>query len=244
MTASQSGTGSLPASASRSRPAFTLVEMTIVIGIVVLLAGLTLAVSVSVVGGSEMRQTKLTIQLLDTAVQEWELQADRQVSYGINGEPPQLPGLPPPVYEIQQDATNDIEATAHLFVILGRNTGVQDIFKLVDPEFVRPPDEDDNVGPHPDFPNAQLLSFRDAWGNPIVAVFSGRVWDSNFDAPQDRDADNTIRTGTETQCGIASNRQICFVSFGPDGKPGNLDPLNYDPDAAQDNLYSYTPIRP
>ena len=83
MTASKSGTGSLPASASRSRPAFTLVEMTIVIGIVVLLAGLTLAVSVSVVQGSEMRQTKLTIQLLDTAIQDWELQADRRVSYHL-----------------------------------------------------------------------------------------------------------------------------------------------------------------
>ncbi len=93
-------------------------------------------------------------------------------------------------------------------------------------------------------PEKRIQRFRDAWGNPIIAVFSGRVWDSNFDAPQDRDADSTIRTGTETQCGIASNRQICFVSFGPDGKPGNLDPLNYDPDAAQDNLYSYTPIRP
>ena len=72
---------------SRHARGFTLVEMTIVIGIVILLAGLTLAVTVSVVQGSEVRQTELTIRLLDSAIQEWEAQADRQVTYGIDGQP-------------------------------------------------------------------------------------------------------------------------------------------------------------
>jgi len=70
------------------RRGFTLVEMTIVIGIIILLAGLTLAVSVSVVQGSEIRQTELTVRLLDAAIQEWQVLADRQISYGIDGEPP------------------------------------------------------------------------------------------------------------------------------------------------------------
>ena len=42
----------------RHKVGFTMVELTIVIGIIVLLAGLTLAVSVSVVQGSEVRQTE------------------------------------------------------------------------------------------------------------------------------------------------------------------------------------------
>ncbi|MHC5015700.1 MAG: type II secretion system protein [Planctomycetota bacterium] len=57
---------------------FTLVEMVIVIGVIILLAALTLSVSVAVVEGSEVRQTENTIRLLTAAIQEWEAQADRQ----------------------------------------------------------------------------------------------------------------------------------------------------------------------
>ena len=65
---------------------FTLVEMVIVIGVIILLAALTLSVSVAVVEGSEVRQTENTIRLLTAALQEWEAQADRKVSYGVLDE--------------------------------------------------------------------------------------------------------------------------------------------------------------
>ena len=60
---------------------FTLVELVVVIGVVFLLAGLTLSVSVSVIEWSERRQTETVLQLLDTAVKEWELAADRKLSW-------------------------------------------------------------------------------------------------------------------------------------------------------------------
>ena len=63
--------------------AFTLVEMVIVIGVIILLAALTLAVSVAVVEGSEVRQTESTMQLLDTALREWEALSDRKITYGM-----------------------------------------------------------------------------------------------------------------------------------------------------------------
>ena len=214
--------------------AFTLVEMTIVIGIIILLAGLTLAVSVSVVQGSEVRQTELTIRLLDAAVQEWQAQSDRQVTYGIDGEPPPFPGAPPPQYEIQQD---DPQATRMFLTIIERSAAARDILAQIDPEFVRQVEDDND-------PQIKHLEILDAWGNALAIVMPGRLWVSS-DA-YTRDDDGTIQTPTEQICGVASNRQICFVSAGPDDRLGDLtQPADSDEfKQAQDNLYSYTPIAP
>lgn len=63
------------------RRAFTLLELLVVIGIVVLLAGLVLAVSSSVVRASEERATRNTLTVLDTALEEYERTLDRRVTY-------------------------------------------------------------------------------------------------------------------------------------------------------------------
>ena len=213
-----------------ARRAFTLVEMTIVIGIIILLAGLTLAVSVSVVQGSEIRQTKLTIQLLDSAVREWELQADRQVTYGADDT---ASGM---FYEIQEDDINTAQVTGELLTIVSRSASIKKILATVDPEsLVQMQDIYD--------PQIRHLQFRDAWDKPIVAIFPGRKWVTADAVNPPRDLDGTIRTDTELWCGIAGNRRICFVSAGPDGAFGNIDQASaeYDPEAARDNLYSYLP---
>ncbi len=220
---------------------FTLVEMTIVIGIVILLAGLTLAVTVSVVQGSEVRQTELTIRLLDAAIQEWEAQADRQVTYGIDGQPyGQFE-----VYEISQEGDGAF-VTNSLMAILVRSQGAKQILAQIDPEFTSflAFDHDDDTTT----PNVETLIVTDAWGFPFSAVLPGRVWVS--DPVEDfgylRNRDGTIQTETEQFCGVATNRAICFVSAGPDGELGNLGPAARD-DArklAQDNLYSYIPAPP
>ncbi len=224
---------------------FTLVEMTIVIGIVILLAGLTLAVTVSVVQGSEVRQTELTIRLLDAAIQEWEAQADRQVTFGIDGQPyDQFE-----VYEIRQPdngAPDESElVTRKLMAILLRSQGSKQILAQINPEFTRfdKVDHDDDGTA-----DVETLIVTDAWGNPLAAVLPGRVWVNddfgNFDYV--RNPDGTIQTETEEFCGIANNRVICFVSAGPDGELGNLHPdANEDAHKlAQDNLYSYIPAPP
>jgi hypothetical protein len=58
-----------------------------------------------------------------------------------------------------------------------------------------------------------------------------------------RDPDGTIRNDLELRCGIAANRQICFVSAGPDGSFGDLTapPDTDDFVSAEDNVYSYEP---
>jgi type II secretory pathway pseudopilin PulG len=225
---------------SRATKGFTLVEMVIVIGVIILLAALTLSVSVAVVEGSEVRRTESTIRLLTAALQEWEALADRQVTYGINGQPYNQGEQ----YEIRPDAVaDDYEATQWLFAIIGKPESVRHILAQVDPEFVTQipefqiPDTNTVV---------ETFEFKDAWGNPIVAVFPGRPWADGVDPLVDRDADGTLRTPIERACGIATNRQICFVSAGPDGDFGDLDPDSPDPDveSAEDNLYSYEPTEP
>ncbi len=231
---------------SRRERGFTLVEMTIVIGIVILLAGLTLAVTVSVVQGSEVRQTELTIRLLDAAVQEWQAQADRQVTYGIDGQPynqNEVYEIREPVFPVTPDESALV--TNKLMAILLRSQGSKQILAQVDPEFTRfdTVDQDDDGTD-----DAETLIVTDAWGNPLFAVLPGRMWvNSDFsNFTYVRNPDGTIQTETERLCGVATNRAICFVSAGPDGELGELDPQAND-DAhklAQDNLYSYIPAPP
>ena len=230
--------------------AFTLVEMTIVIGIIILLAGLTLAVSVSVIQGSEVRQTELTIRLLDAAVQEWEAQADRQVTYGIDDQPDPDDDVYE-VYEIREPVfpVTTLEGelvTNKLMAIILRSQGSRQILAQIDPEFTRfgTVDHDDD----PATPAVETLIVTDAWGSALSAVLPGRVWVAsdfgNFDYV--RNPDGSIQTATETICGVVNSRQVCFVSAGPDEQLGDLDPdaTQDQQDLARDNLYSYVPAQP
>ncbi|MHC4320367.1 MAG: type II secretion system protein [Planctomycetota bacterium] len=221
---------------------FTLVEMVIVIGVIILLAALTLSVSVAVVEGSEVRQTENTIRLLTTALQEWEASADRKISYGLNNEPynqGEQYEIQQPVYSGDLDSFLDEshDATKWLFSIISRPTSVKQILAQVDPEVVA-----QTVVGDQGF-EVDTFEFSDAWGHPIIAVFPGRTWADNFDDPDYRDSDGTIRAPIEWVCGVTANRQICFVSGGPDGSYGDLTapPDTDDYKQAEDNLYSYDP---
>ena len=65
----------------RARRGFTMIEMLVVIGIIVLLASLVLAVSGSVARASEERATRNTLEVLNAATEEFERALDRRVSY-------------------------------------------------------------------------------------------------------------------------------------------------------------------
>ncbi len=58
-------------SAANKRPGFTLIELLIVIGIIVLLVGLSLVVGNQVVGGGRTRLTTDTLRVLDNATQAY-----------------------------------------------------------------------------------------------------------------------------------------------------------------------------
>ncbi len=93
---------------------FTLLELLIVIGIIVILASLVLAVSSSVARASEERATRNTLQVLDLATEEFERTVDRRATYrsaivtgGIAADPISVPGSSPAIpykYDIDSAA--------------------------------------------------------------------------------------------------------------------------------------------
>jgi prepilin-type N-terminal cleavage/methylation domain-containing protein len=66
---------------STRRAGFSLLELLVVIGIIVLLASLVLAVSGSVIRASEERATRNTLEVLNAAVEEYERVVDRRITY-------------------------------------------------------------------------------------------------------------------------------------------------------------------
>ena len=217
------------------RAGFTLVELVVAIGIVVLLAGLTLSVSVKVIEASEARETETTLRLLDQAVKQWEVAADRKLTwwddvYDKNRtelrDRSDIHGDTPPVLIITE-----------LLNVIGRSTEVQSVLAQINPALVtRYADQsypqwiqtheektylDDSDG---------AITILDAWGTPIYATHPGRVHDLTRYPhlppplyPPIADPDGTIRTYNERDYGIAPNRQIVFVSAGPDRRFGRLE---------------------
>ena len=119
------------------RRAFSLVEMVIVIGIIVLLVGLTVAVLASLTRGSETRRTQDMLTLIDAAYQEWKNVAERDITYGVD-DTPQV-GV---TYEVAQDVSpgnaDDHEATDEVISDLLANAQSKAILANIDSELLRP----------------------------------------------------------------------------------------------------------
>ncbi len=231
-----------------SRGGFTLIELVVVIGIMLLLLGLTLSVGVAVRTQSETRETENILRLLDTAMQEWERSADRQLSWGEDDNPPGS------VYDVQGKPvgliTPEILVITEVLQTVTRPRHVKEIIAQVDADFIYTyrSGEFPSWIQSPDEQNAVTTRFigdiavLDAWGHPIYATHPGRVNDPPYGEP---DADGTIRTYNESFYGVARNRQVCFISAGPDGEFGKIGAAEGSPDFEQtkDNLYSY-PVTP
>lgn len=218
---------------------FTLVELVVVIALIVTLAALILGVGMAVVQGSEERQTRGVLELLDTAVLEWQARSDRQVTFGKINEP--LPGA---AYElVQPDVYDDSTAdtlTRQYVVILQRVAAVRDILAQVSSGLVASVTV---ACPQNPLEQCPTLTFKDTWGKAIVVVLPGRPWVDGDDGAYERDDDGTIRTEIETRFGPAQGRRACFVSAGPDGKYGdfNAGPGDAELGDTRDNVYSYVP---
>lgn len=73
--------GPKPRKFKERKKGFTLLELLIVIGIIVIVASLVLAVSASVVRASEERSTRNTLEVLNMAAEEYERTVDRRITY-------------------------------------------------------------------------------------------------------------------------------------------------------------------
>ena len=66
-----------------TRRAFTLMELVIVVGIILLLAALALSVSTALLARTERQKMADTLSILDAAVREWEASNGRQLTIGL-----------------------------------------------------------------------------------------------------------------------------------------------------------------
>jgi prepilin-type N-terminal cleavage/methylation domain-containing protein len=217
---------------------FTLVEMMVVIGIIVLLAGLTLTVVSTLTAKAETGAAENTLKLLDMALTEWEEAASRQITFGDPSAT--LPGGQTPVYDLDstQYATSDDSQQELLMSrtigIISANPAANELLAKIDADYVSRVDE---TAPA----TGTRMKLVDPWGKSYRVVFPGRRIQSSIEPAQDDDG--TIRTDVEKLLGICVQSKIAFVSAGPDGDFGDLDlagPATPSPTpAAADNIYSY-----
>ena len=243
-------TNSMPKNLTR---AFSLIEMMIVIGIIAILAGLTLGISNSVLRGSEIRKTEDAITLLDTALQEWELEMGRAFTFqgivpivgrydiyndGEIGEPGWGgQGLD---QETMHDGLN--QRAKDIWDLLYENESSKSILSKIHPDLI--------------IDDAGRKRVVDAWQSPIGIIFAGRDYAGSGIATEfarDESGDLTVRDQAEDGLGSCINRRPYFISAGPDGLWGYQFQANHgsasgnnaeDEDwvAAQDNIYSYEPF--
>ena len=226
--------------------AFSLIEMMIVIGIIAILAGLTLGISNKVLRGSEIRKTKDAITLLDTAISEWETEMGRSMTFasvgavdgtydiesdGILGVPAFNASVP------QSEMTEAMDFRAEeLWKILIELEASKNILAKIHPDLI----EEDVHG-------ARVV---DAWGFPIGIVFPcGNFEDSGLiTLAQDASGDLTVRDQAEDGLGSCLNKRAYLVSAGPDGLWGyryQANPYSRDDEtwsATLDNVTSYEPF--
>jgi len=246
----------------RTHRAFTLIELLITIGVIIILTAMTVSATVALVRRAEIDRTRTVLRLLDMALAEWQAQAGRTPSWGANPLPPN-----PPIFDIG-DGTPHVFTVSEVLRRIGTNDAVKTILTRIDPDLTyvyqqsKPipqwlptvPDPDD-PDPFLDMANPRYLvesgladgsvAVLDAWGVPIRAVHPGRLHEEG-DAGQP-DVDGTIFL-CDTNCdgwneqiyGRVESRRLYFVSAGPDGKFGNLGSADERMRGqAEDNLYSY-----
>ncbi|MCH2161578.1 MAG: prepilin-type N-terminal cleavage/methylation domain-containing protein [Phycisphaerales bacterium] len=249
------------------RRGFSLVELVVVVGIILVLLGLVLAVSTLVIQQAETRQVKAVFANLDSAVMEYETTIGRKLTCQPRGEADEgawdfryynvlgqdVPSLedrfefayPGTLCSCNADVEPDTgrgweRRIVRLMEILKRTDAAEEIISRIDPNLLVPVLASNNQ-PFPNGPS--FTAVVDPWGLPIVFVAPGRLWRDGDN--EIRDVDGTVRTEFEIKFGVCRNRTPLFVSCGPDGDPGCLSCVGsansprYQ--AAIDNIYSYEP---
>ena len=158
--------------ASRSHQpsrSFTLVEMLITIGIIVILAALTVSASVALMSKSEVDRTKTILTLLDIAMQEWEMTADRKLMWGVDPDP--FDDVHP--FEIS-DGSPHVFTLSQVLSVIRRTDRVRDILSRIEPDLMYTYDQSQPIPPwlpvNPDVDDPDPFL---GWGNPRAIVEMG-----------------------------------------------------------------------
>jgi prepilin-type N-terminal cleavage/methylation domain-containing protein len=211
---------------SPRRHAFTLVELLVAIGIIVVLVALTIGVGATMANAGKKRATEAALQTLDQMLDAY-IQAKGDNPPGLVGvERVRLPDdavalitpqSPNGYYPLFDGYSKDDEQPVNsigLFLYEARNaSSVQDILSGLDPKFVRSYKPAGTLQP-------ELTTVFDAWGNPIRMVhprFDDRITDSDRtpgDPGQPVDLtvpNNGFLLGIETQPSVRDNIVLAEV---------------------------------
>ena len=171
--------------------AFSLLEIVVVLGIILLLAALVLAVSGSVLAASERRETENVMRLLEQATTEWEQALGRPINYGPKIEPG-LTGAP--ARDVYEENFAGSWMSCVLMQRFGENERTRDIVSKIPETYSRKwrtgdpalPTTwastaiatDPNQMPNPiqSTTSSGVPLVLDAWGFRIGVCFPGRPW--------------------------------------------------------------------
>ena len=250
---------------SRRSRGFTLLELVVVIGIILVLMSLVLAVSTIIIQQAESRQLEAVFSNLTASITEYEEAIGRKITYedrtdqgGVKSwdisfnptfsytylENPYNFTVTSGGYTCGCSSTNDQHGweryIVRLLELVDRTDAAEEILARIDPNLL----VQVRTGSGQPLPEGHAIaSVVDPWGSPLAVVFPGRTWREGDS--QIRDTDGTIRTYLEDKMGICKDAAPLFVSAGPDGDIGCLkcvdeqSSLRYQ--ASIDNIYSYTP---
>lgn len=237
------------------RRGFSLLELMIVVAIIVILVGLTLAVITPILVKNEERTTRNILTQLDAAVEEWERSVDRRVTFQNatadtgNWDIPFNPDLNA-AFSVAENtlaapfnSSLPDQRTVFLLQIMGQQPNTRDLLAKIPSQYFH---NTKLVNPTPS--SGEFSSIKgafDAWGTPIVAIFPGRDYGANEQASVIKDLDGTIRcvcengtTPTTSGWGVCRNRRVLFVSAGPDQSFVDIASTT-TVDERADNIYSY-----
>ncbi|MCH2133736.1 MAG: prepilin-type N-terminal cleavage/methylation domain-containing protein [Phycisphaerales bacterium] len=239
----------MTAVATSGRRGFTLIELTITIVVILILATIALSIGNRVLRKSEADETRSALEIGATALHEWTETAGRQPTYGTTSSnwsylltgmndssayqydftiPEPLAGgtdVGTLLGSRERELHEAVEELGHqVWGRLKGNDAARNIMAKIDDDLLRAEEEGDS----------SVLCLHDSWGVPVMVVFPGRKWRTDgaaegYNDAEDssqglwRDEDGTIRTFEERMVGPARNGRVYLVSAGPDGRFGNLD---------------------
>ena len=230
----------------------------VAIGIIALLAAITLNLSNSIMRKAEERQTKDVLRLVKLALVEWEIASDGKLTFE---DFTYVGNCDNCTFDVENDGSlaiptfglfgvaNGVMQTAMenrmqqtLAVIRQIESSDNILLELTGDNFIEDPED------------TRILV--DSWGTPIGVIFPGQYYaaTSELAFAQDESGDLTIRDQAEDGLGSCMNKEPIFVSAGPDRTWGYRFQYNEGPgsdddvlakalwEASLDNIYSYDPF--